>query len=426
MNVFRIACRIAVGILFVFSGYVKAIDPVGSEIIFTEYFKAFHMEFFLPWAPFLISYLASAAEFLIGCCALMGVRMKETAWAALVFMLFFTALTFVLAITNLVTDCGCFGNAIKMTNWQTFLKNIVILPFVIVIFLQRRRYRSFASCRTEWITAAVLFLLPLLLSFYCYRHLPLIDFMAYKVGVNIEKAMSYPDDAAPDEWETLYRYEKEGRIEEFTKQNYPWQDSTWRFVDSRSVLKKKGYEPPIHDFTIASPEGDYLTDSILHLPGHVCLLILPHVEQASKASVRPINALADYCLTRENLHFFALSSADERQNTLFSLQTGAMYPFFTTDEKPLLSIVRSNPGLVVLRDATVVAKYSHFDIPTPRELEETLVERSPNKVIATYLTREQLVNELLLSALLVAMVVWGIVFRRKNSRRRTSVASTDI
>ncbi|MDR1681532.1 MAG: DoxX family protein [Prevotellaceae bacterium] len=412
MKTLRIICRILIGVLFIFSGYVKAIDPIGSQIIFTEYFSAFGMGFFVPWAPFLVAYIASMSELLIGCCALMGIRMKETAWAALVFMIFFTILTLVLALTNLVTDCGCFGNAIKLTNWETFFKNIIILPFVVIMFRQRRNYRATAPCRAEWITVGVLAALPLLLSIYCYRHLPLLDFMAYKVGVNIPEAMSYPEDAPQDEWEVIYRYEKDGRVQPFSKETAPWNDSTWTFVSTQPILKKKGYEPPIHDFTIAPPDGgDYITDSILNLPGYVFLLIMPHVEQASTAQAAKINALSDYCLMRDDRHFFALSGSDEAQNEAFAVATGAMYPFYITDEKPLLSMVRSNPGLLVLHEATIVAKYSRFDIPSPAQVETELTSRSPDKIIAGHITCRQLTTDLLAASLLLAMAAWGIVFR---------------
>ncbi|MDR0667532.1 MAG: DoxX family protein [Prevotellaceae bacterium] len=426
MKILRIICRVLIGVLFIFSGYVKAIDPVGSQIIFSEYFSAFRLDFFIPWAPFLVAYLASTAELLIGCCALMGIRMKETAWAAMAFMIFFTILTFILALTNLVTDCGCFGNAIKMTNWQTFFKNLIILPFVIVLFLQRKRYRSFASCRAEWITVGILAALPVLLSVYCYRHLPLIDFMAYKVGVNISDDMSYPENAAQDEWEVVYRYEKEGKVRSFSKETMPWQDSSWVFVSTQSILKKKGYEPPIHDFTITPPDGgDYVTDSILNLPGYTFLLIMPHVEQASTAQADRINALADYCLMRDDRHFLALSGSDYSQNERFAVKTGAMYPFFTTDEKPLLSMVRSNPGLLILHEATVLAKYSRFDIPTPAQVEAKITGQNPDKIIAGYITREQLTTDLLALLFAVAMILWGVVFRQLAKRAGNTALSAE-
>ncbi|MDR1405671.1 MAG: DoxX family protein [Prevotellaceae bacterium] len=408
MKTIRIICRLFIGLLFIFSGYVKAIDPVGSQIIFTEYFKAFHLDFFIPWAPFLVAWCASTAELLIGCCALMGVRMKETSWAAAVFMVFFTVLTFVLAVTDLVTDCGCFGNAIKMTNWQTFFKNLVILPFVAVMFRQRKKYKSFASCRTEWITAGVLALLPVLLSACCYRHLPLIDFMAYKVGANITDVKN---DNRPDEFSTLLYYEKDGREQEFTMDNYP-KDTVWKFVRAANRLIKKGYISPMVDFSILRiTDREDITDSILQLPGYVFLLVLPHAEEASLQYAAKINALADYCAVQDDLHFFALSGSGEEEAALFAAQTGAMYPFHTTDEKPLKSMVRSNPGLIALQDATVLAKWSAADIPSPEEIQQKIVKTSNEKIIVRHEIRERIATELLFIVVFMAMAAWGLVFR---------------
>jgi uncharacterized membrane protein YphA (DoxX/SURF4 family) len=409
MKTIRIICRLFIGVLFIFSGYVKAIDPIGSQIIFTEYFKAFHLDFFIPFAPVLVAWGASAVELLIGCCALMGVRMKETAWATAAFMVFFTILTFVLAVFNPVTDCGCFGEAIKLTNWQTFFKNLVILPFAAGMFWQRKNYVSFASCRTEWITAGALALLPLVLSVYCYRHLPLIDFMAYKVGANITEVKN---DNQPDEFSTLLYYEKDGKEQEFTMENYP-KDTTWKFVRVANKVIKKGYVSPMVDFSILEVTNrEDVTDSILQLPGYVFLLVLPHAEDASLRYAARINALADYCAVQDERHFFALSGSGEEEVAQFAAQTGAMYPFYTTDEKPLKSMVRANPGLILLHDATVLAKWNAADIPSPEQVEREVIATGSEKNIVCHNISEKLTTELLFLVLLTAMAAWGFVFRR--------------
>jgi uncharacterized membrane protein YphA (DoxX/SURF4 family) len=408
MKAIRIICRIFIGVLFIFSGYVKAIDPVGSEIIFTEYFKAFGMAFLAP-AALTFGVLLSTAELLIGFCALLGVRMKETAWAAAAFMGFFTVLTFILAVTNLVTDCGCFGNAIKMTNWQTFFKNLIILPFVAGMFWQRKNYVSFASCRAEWITAGALAVLPVALSVWCYRHLPLIDFMAYKVGANITEVKN---DSKPDEFSTLLYYEKDGAEQEFTMENYP-KDTAWKFVRVANKIIKKGYVSPMVDFSILTIDTRKdITDSILNLPGHVFLLVLPHAEDASLKYAAKINALADYCAVQDSLHFFALSGSGEEEVARFAVQTGAMYPFYITDEKPLKSMVRANPGLVLLQDATVLAKWNAADIPSPEQMREKTGRVSNEKIIVRHEICEQLTTELMGVFLFAAMAVWGFVFRK--------------
>jgi len=418
MKTLRIFCRVFIGLLFIFSGYVKAIDPVGSQIIFTEDFKAFGWDFFVPFSMF-FGVALSTVELLIGCCALLGIRMKETAWINLLFMSFMTIFTLILAVFNPVTDCGCFGEAIKLTNWETFFKNILlIMPISVVMFWQRNNYKSVAPCRVEWITTACFTILILFLIHYSYRHLPLIDFMSYKVGTNIEEAMSYPEDAAPDVYETILHYEKDGKIQDFTIQNLP--DSTWKFVDAVTRLVKKGYEPPIHDFVILSHAGDDITDYVLNLDGYVFLLVMPHVEKASLKHKDAINALADYCLTQENTHFYALSSSGDEALIKYARESGAMYPFHIVDEKPLMSMVRSNPGLFLMKDAVVLAKWSHYDIPTPEELNAKILSQSPEKIIMNYELKERLTSELIAAALFIAMILWGIICRkiyRKNGNK---------
>ncbi|MDR2801721.1 MAG: DoxX family protein [Prevotellaceae bacterium] len=420
MKTIRIICRVFIGVLFIFSGYVKAIDPIGSQIIFTEYFKAFGVAFLTPVALY-FGVLLSSAELLIGCCALLGVRMKETAWATAAFMGFFTLLTLVLAVFNPVTDCGCFGEAIKLTNWQTFFKNLIILPFAAGMFWQRNNYKSFASCRAEWITAGALALLPVILSVYCYRHLPLIDFMAYKAGANITDVKN---DNQPDEFSTLLYYEKDGREQEFTMENYP-KDTAWKFVRVDNKVIKKGYVSPMVDFSILRlTDREDVTDSILQLSGYVFLLVMPHAEDASLKYAEKINALADYCAVQENRHFFALSGSGEEEVAQFAVQTGAMYPFYTTDEKPLKSMVRANLGLVLLQDATIIAKWSAADIPSPEQVEKKIIAAGNEKIIVCHKIYERLATELLFLILFAAMAVWGFVFRRLAKKTAGAPATT--
>ncbi|MDR3351273.1 MAG: DoxX family protein [Prevotellaceae bacterium] len=423
MKTVRIICRVCIGLLFIFSGYVKAIDPTGSQIIFTEYFKAFHLDFFIPWGPALVAWCASTAELLIGCCALLGVRMKETAWATAIFMGFFTILTLILAVFNPVTDCGCFGEAIKLTNWQTFFKNLLILPFAAVMFWQRESYKSFASRRAEWVTAGVLALLPLILSAYCYRHLPLIDFMAYKVGANITEVK---EDNRPDEFFTLLYYEKDGLEQEFTMENYP-KDTAWKFVRAANKVIKKGYVSPMVDFSILNlSDRTDVTDSILQLPGYVFLLVLPHAEESSLKYAAKINALADYCAVKDSMHFFALSGSGEEAVSQFAVQTGAMYSFYTTDEKPLKSMVRANPGLVLLQDATVIAKWSAADIPSPEQLQKKIIAGGNERTIVCHKIYEQLTTEILFFILFAAMAVWGFTFRKVSGKQTANRPAADL
>ena len=421
MKYLRLISRVLIGLVFIFSGYVKAIDLTGSQLIFTEYFKAFYLSFLIPAGPTIVGVLASAAELALGLCLVLGLRMKLTAWATALFMGFFTALTLILALFNPVTDCGCFGEAIKLTNWETFFKNVVIDLFVVVVFWQRDKYKPLSTCRNEFITVGVFTALALFLSVYCYRHLPLIDFLPYKVGVNISQAMDIPEGAPVNEYETLLIYEKAGEGRKtFTLKDYPQNDTTWIFIESVSVLKKKGYEPPIVDFTINDSYRGYITDSILGLKGYLFLLTMPHIEDASLKNIEKINAVADYALTQDHIHFAGLAGSDDDKIAEFAAATGGMYPIYFTDEKPLKSMVRANPGLLLLYDGTIIAKWSHFDIPGIEKLQKKYLSENPDILIARHSTWERLTSELLVVVLFVVMIMLSYCFRKYGKKDANS------
>jgi uncharacterized membrane protein YphA (DoxX/SURF4 family) len=415
MKYLRLLSRILIGLVFTFSGYVKLIDPMGSQLIFTEYFTAFHVDFMIPFAM-VFGVLMSVAELLLGFCLLMGLRMKITIWATVAFMGFFTLLTLILAIFNPVTDCGCFGEAIKMTNWETFFKNVVIDIFVVIIFLEREKYKQLSTARNEYITGGTFAAVAILLAVYCYRHLPLIDFLPYDIGVNIRQAMEIPEGAQPDEFESILLYEKpgEGRVE-FTINNYP-KDTTWTFIEAVTVLKKKGYEPPITDFSINDSYRGYITDSILNLKGYLFILTSPHIDEASLKNIKKINDLADYSLTQEDMNFIGLSGSDESLVVDFVTATGGMYPIYFTDEKPLKSMVRSNPGLLLLYNGTIIAKWSHADVPSIEKLQKNYLNENPDMLIAQHITCEKLTSELLVVCLFVVMIMLSYCFRKYGKK----------
>jgi uncharacterized membrane protein YphA (DoxX/SURF4 family) len=241
MTIISHASRILIGLLFVFSGYVKAVDPLGFTYKLGEYFEKLHIEFLSPLA-LTFAILIIAAEFAMGLCLLARIRMKIVAWCVLFFMVFFTVLTFYIAIKgDVVTDCGCFGDALVLSNTATFLKNLAAMPFVIFIFFWRKNYARVAKNLAEWVIAVAFFVGAVGLELYCLKNLPIIDFMPYKVGTNIPQSMEYHENAEPDEYKMTYYYSKNGETKEFDETNYPWNDSTWTYVDVKSELVKKGY-----------------------------------------------------------------------------------------------------------------------------------------------------------------------------------------
>jgi hypothetical protein len=254
MKIIRFVCRVIIGLVFVFSGVVKAIDPLGSAYKFHDYFQAFNLGF-LNTLSLTLAILLCAAEFIAGFSLLTGIRQKTGLWGIVILLGIFTPLTFILALTNPVSDCGCFGDAIRLTNWQTFEKNIILVFLLVVLFTGRNEIRNIFSKATEWIIIISAVILFIGFSLYNLIYLPMIDFLPYKTGVKIADKIIIPEGATADKYSTTFIYEKNGVRKEFDIKNYPANDSTWKFVDQKSVLVKEGYKPPIRDFSISAING---------------------------------------------------------------------------------------------------------------------------------------------------------------------------
>lgn len=376
MKVVKHFSRIVVGIVFVFSGFVKGIDPWGSAYKFTDYFNAMHLEW-LIWTALPMGILLAFAEFAIGVALLSNIFMRFTSWLALLFMIFFTGLTLWIAIANPVTDCGCFGDAIVISNWETFYKNIVLILLTIIIFIYRNNMKGLPGKKAGYMLSIILAAVYAGFVVYSYNHLPVFDFRPYKVGVNIHEAMSVPADAPQDEYENIFYYvnNNTGEVERFTEENYPWQDTlNYSFHDIESILVQKGYEPPIHDFTIETPEGDDIIDFFLYADNYVFMLIAYDLSKSSLKSQEKINTLANWVLGNE-MEFICLTSSLPSDSEAFARENGAPYEFFNTDEITLKTIVRSNPGLMVVKDGIIVAKYHYNDIPSPEEFQQNFINK---------------------------------------------------
>ncbi len=376
MKVVKHFSRIVVGIVFVFSGFVKGIDPWGSAYKFTDYFNAMHLEW-LIWTALPMGILLAFAEFAIGVALLSNIFMRFTSWLALLFMIFFTGLTLWIAIANPVTDCGCFGDAIVISNWETFYKNIVLILLTVIIFIYRNNMKGLPGKKAGYMLSIILAAVYAGFVVYSYNHLPVFDFRPYKVGVNIHEAMSVPADAPQDEYENIFYYvnNNTGEVERFTEENYPWQDTlNYSFHDIESILVQKGYEPPIHDFTIETPEGDDIIDFFLYADNYVFMLIAYDLSKSSLKSQEKINTLANWALGSE-MEFICLTSSLPSDSEAFARENGAPYEFFNTDEITLKTIVRSNPGLMVVKDGIIVAKYHYNDIPSPEEFQQNFINK---------------------------------------------------
>lgn len=371
MNIIRLISRTFVGLVFIFSGFVKAIDPLGSTYKFEDYFSAFHMSWLSPTA-FTLAIILSTIEFVVGLSLIFNVRTRFTSWIAMIFMVFFTILTFILAIYNPVTDCGCFGDALILTNWQTFFKNIVIIIPTIIILYNRNKFKTILSNFGEWALLSLFTISVVGLSIYCYRHLPLINFRPYKIGVHIPDKMVYPPDAPKDSVKAVITYKKNGITKEFTMENLP--DSTWEWVSTATEVVRKGYEPPIHGFSIQTMNREDITDSILNYDGFCFLLAAYDLNKSSIKSNIKINELANYC-SKNNYKFLCLTSSIDSDIKAFKDKTNATYEFCVTDGIALKTMIRANPGLILLRKGTIIGKWNHRDIPSIKEFEEEFFKK---------------------------------------------------
>ena len=362
-------CRIRIGLVFIFSGFVKGIDPLGSDYKFTDYFNAFGMSW-MNFSALFFSFLLSMAEFIIGICLFLNIKTKLASWGALLFMAVFTPLTLILAIKNPVTDCGCFGDALVLTNWETFFKNIILLVMVLLVFFNRNRFKSIFNVLEQSVilTGSIIFMFCI--EMYSYRHLPILDFRPYAVGANITEGMTIPEGAPHDEYSTTLKYKNKntGEIKEFDESNFPWQDTlNWEFHSSSQKLLKEGYKAPIHDFVIEHPEYGDITEEVLNDDDYTFLVVSYKLSKASAEAQDKLNKLAAYA-SENGYRFYGLTASNADEITDFVHKYNVNYSFCATDEIQLKTVIRSNPGLVLLKKGTIIDKWGHRDIPDADEL----------------------------------------------------------
>ena len=284
-------------------------------------------------------------------------------------MVIYTPLTLYIAIYNPVTDCGCFGEALKISNWQTFWKNVIFSIMGVILYMWHEHSTRDKSILKFIVVSAYTGLFLVVVSYYCYYNLPIIDFRPYSIGTNIPASMEVPEGAPSDKYETYLTYEKNGEKKEFTLETYPKNDSTWTFVDSRSELIEKGYEPPIHDFTMEDPDDGDLTEEVMANEGFSFIAVSSKIDKADMEQAHKINEVNEFC-EANGLKLYMLTSTGIGSDELnaFIQETGAQYKFLNADEITLKTIVRSNPGLVLIKGGNVVNKWAVKNIPDFQKL----------------------------------------------------------
>ena len=408
-------CRFILGATFVFSGFVKAVDPLGTYYKIQDYLAAFGMQQLLPdIVPLLMSVLLAVLEFAVGMHLLLGIKRRFTTRLALLIMLVMTPLTLYLALTNPISDCGCFGDALVLTNWQTFGKNVVLLTCAIVLMITPWAMVRFLTKKMEWTLSNYCIVFALALAGYCLATLPIIDFRPYKIGNNIREGMEIPEGAKPTIFDTRFIMEKDGVKQTFTVDNYP--DSTWTFVSAETVVVEKGYEPPIHDFVMESLEtGEDITDEVLDDPGYTFLLITHRTEEADEGNIDLINELYEYC--QENGYkFYALSSSSAEAIELWRDRTGAEYPFCIMDDITLKTMVRSNPGLMLIKGGVILNKWPSSQLPDEFDLTDKLEQLPLGQVKEVNDLRTLGIVGLWYIVPLLLIILIDRIFNKKNNK----------
>lgn len=365
MKIIKEFARYAVGALFIFSGIIKVNDPVGTQIKLTEYFEVFasdiapFFEWFVPAALFLSVFL-SVLEVVLGVALIIGYRMKITSWILLAMIIFFTFLTFYSAYFNKVTDCGCFGDAIKLTPWQSFYKDIILLGLIGIIFWQKDHYKPMLK---DWfkgyfgelkVFGAALFWT--IIAIYCIRHLPIIDFRAYKVGNHLPTLMKNSEPLK-------YKFIMEKNGEKFEFDTYPSEEG-YEYVGSK--LTNPEAEAKITDLSVWTSEEDYTE---LLMKGSKLLIIIHQVEKTSTSNMDRIRNLT---YGNPNYETWILTSSGYETFEAFRHKNQLAAPYFFADATVLKTMVRSNPGIMLMKDGTVLGKWHFNDTPLSDEVVEIL------------------------------------------------------
>ncbi len=355
--------RIIVGALFIFSGLIKANDPLGLSYKMNEFFDVWGMSG-LTSISLTLSVLMIGFEIIAGIGLLLGAAFRTFSFLLLLLTLFFTFLTAYVYLTDKIKECGCFGDCIKISNAETFWKDVVLTILVVVLFIYRKRIQPVFNGKITFVLMTITVIFAFGIQWKTLNYLPYYDCLAYKKGANIWEKMQAPPGSTPDVYKNVMTYEKEGKRQDFDETNYPWQDSTWKFVDNKPVLIKKGNaDPAIKDFVLNNYTGNDLTESILKTPGYTFFLFIKDVKKASRENIDRMQTLITTA-NQLNVPFYVLSSSAKSDADKFAADyklQGAQW--LIIDGTVSKTAMRSNPGLMLLKDGTIQNKWSFKTYP---------------------------------------------------------------
>ena len=362
-------CRIGVGLLFIFSGLIKANDPLGFSYKLEEYFEVFHMTWLNSFA-LTMAIILCALEMILGFALLVGARAIKVVWGLLLLIIFFAFLTFYSAYFKVVQTCGCFGDAIPLTPWQSFIKDLVLLLLVLVLFVNRKSLKSLVNAKTADKLLIGATVISIGFGLYTYNFLPVVDFLPYKIGANILQEMKTPPGAMPDEFEVTYvlKNKKTKGTKTMTDKEYLrsgiWKDTNWEVQGNpESRLVKKGFEPKIRDLNIQDAQGNNYNEELLSSPFYSLIIVAYNLESTNQDAVNRINALAINLTQNYNTRTIFLTSNAPEQAQMFAKDHKLISDLFYADGVPLKTMVRANPGIILLKNGTVINKWHFHNMP---------------------------------------------------------------
>ncbi len=370
-------CRIVTGFLFIFSGVIKANDPLGFGYKLQEYFEVFGVLFLYDYAP-AVAIILCALEIILGALLLLGLWAKRVAAGLLLLIIFFTFLTFYSAYFNVVTSCGCFGDAIPLTPWQSFSKDVVLLVLILVIFFNRDHIQPLISdLKARKYAAYLIVFFAFGFGVYTYNYGPFWDFLPYKIGNNLPSLMKAPPGAPQDIYEITYQLKnkKTGEQKSMTDKEYLkteiWKDNNWEIIgEPVNKLIKKGYEVKISDLKITDAMGTDYTTEIIENPYYNLVFVAYDLSHTNEYAIGNLNAIAINAAENYNIRTVVLTSNAARDAEKFSKENKIVSEIFYADAVPLKSMVRANPGVLLLKNGVVINKWHFRKVPSYAELEE--------------------------------------------------------
>jgi len=351
--------RILLGILFIYSGFVKGVDPLGTQFKIEDYFYAYHMEWAVPLA-LVLSVILNALEFSIGALLILRIKTKWVVIVAFLTMIAFTITTLFDALYSPVPDCGCFGDALIITNWQTFYKNLVINAFILIVIIRRSDFKEYTSKFVEYSGLAAVLLGFGMFEVYNINNLPVVDFRPWKLNNRL-----VPEHPKPVKYYLTYKNTKTGEEREYLSKELPWQDSLfmaeWKWASSREI------DPNIAEmntFPMLDNEGNDVSKALVSDTNYTFLFVIYNIDKVPLNTIKIINKF--YVDATSKAYNTVLLNSDlptefkefQEKNNLVDI------PVFNSDDTALKAAVRSNPGLIVVRSGRVIAKYHHSDFPT--------------------------------------------------------------